>query len=190
MIIEAWGGGGRGGYVTDLSGYQTVASGLPTATTVVGGVLNLSAGPGGDGLYNQPAFLYDTTGGTGSGGDVNLTGEGALKAVLSGGSYSRGAAAPDGDLITGGSDGNPPGGGGDGRPFVVNGGVDYWGVGGGGAGYTKKTTTPDTVPSGTSLTITVGQGGFYYGTSQYGGGSTYFGHDSWGGDGMVVIRIS
>ena len=181
MVVEVWGGGGGGGGTSgDGSSGGTssfgngTGSGLATTTATGGG--------GGTAASNLKA---GASGGTGSGGDVNLTGEGSSINGLSsggiGGQGGAGGSAPRGGggaaaqgnnsaSAIAGNAGAAPGGGGSGASGASG---QSGGVGGGGGGYSEKLITN---PSGT----------YYYSVGAGGGGGSGTAGGSGGSGGLVI----
>ncbi len=192
METEVWGGGGGGRGGGDGgnggSGGQSCFSNSSTSTACSGvsGPL-LSATGGGGGALTPPA------GGTGSSGDLNLTGEaptsgsgaftpagGANNGGTAGGSAPRGGGGGAGGYYAGaGTAGSPFGGGGGGGGMNGDTVSHISGTGGAGGGYSGKLITS---PSG-SYYYTIGSGGTAgtAGTNGLAGAA--------GGAGGFVVRV-
>lgn len=176
ITAEVWGGGQYAivfGWTGDVLGYPGAASSFNGSLVATGG------GPG----RAHP--------GTGSGGDVNLTGEPAWMEPY--GTYSIGGTAPFGG--PGGYAPNPtsntnpagqqPGGGG-----AVSGCI--YGltacIGGASGGYAKKTYTVPSLYEGASIPVVVGGGGRLNDVLSADGGSSSGRGANAGGDGMVKVQ--
>lgn len=148
--VEVWGGGG-GGY----GDVGTTGGGASS----FGAYLNASGGAGG-------VVISIATGGSGSGGHINLTGDRSLT-LSSGGCY--GGSSPRGGIGGYNASGTIPGGG----------GGALSGCGGGG-GYAEEFISGLT--PGATITVTVGSGGT-------GGSISFDGYSGYNGAaGMVVVR--
>lgn len=137
LVVEVWGGGGRGGTEGAISGGaggQSSWNGTVIANGGAGGASSMST--------------CATAGGTASGGTTNTTG-GAANCPTGGTSPNGGVGGTAGP--TGGSPGTAPGGGG--------GGATSFYAGGGAGGYSTKTYSAGQLPVGSSITIVIGAGG-------------------------------
>lgn len=199
MTFELWGGGGAGGGTggQDVRGH---AGGDTVVTLPNGYIIKSSGGQGGGYSYSNRWYRgwhpgAGSTGGTASGGDVNLSGKNGTAGTQ--GTPGRGGDSPNGGKggaggfvnYTGqhpnpwGPDLGQPGG----VPGAGGGGWDYgnpvpgtgkfpWDTGGGAGGaYSKKTIKIGKVHPHSTITVVVGAGG----SSASEGGK--------GGDGRVII---
>lgn len=180
ITVKVWGAGGGGGY---YFGTSSTAGGTSSVTS-----LGLSAGGGGPGQHHTGDGTGAGVGGTASGGTVNTNGNSGTAGTVdvisgSGGSAPNGGGGGGPGVVSGqGQNGATPGGGGGGGAIYAP--DDETPAGGGSGGYTEKTFTPATLPTGTTINdIVVGAGGEpgYYPHPSQGG---------FGGSGQVSITCS
>ena len=185
LIVNVWGGGG-GGNRSDAWPYATNdnpggTSSFGSYLSATGGRAAIYVGPDGNGRY----VTADTNdGGTGSGGDINISGSigywdypgasignigadigysygGAAGGTAYGGGAAKTVSGSFSNGTTGnGLPGNPYGGGGTGAIWHDNkyGGTYYY-TGGGGGGFARKTFSAGSLTVGSTISVTVGAGG-------------------------------
>lgn len=170
MTVEAWGGGGAGGFTSAVnwSGTPATASSFAGVSAGQGGTLSsgngVTGGPGGTPSGGDvPPSQAGGTGGPGGQADspstLNVNG-GPSPNGGAGGTRGTGNSYP---VL--GNPGSPPGGGGAGNITAVfqrqpQPRYYYIGTAGGGGGaYAKKTYTAGTLTPGSPVTVTVGSGG-------------------------------
>ncbi|MDR3570924.1 MAG: hypothetical protein P4L81_01855 [Candidatus Pacebacteria bacterium] len=196
LTVQVWGagGGGAGGYSSDLYGQSG-------GTSAFGGV-TAYGGAGGGGAVNATPGTFGA-GGSAGGGDVNTPGGNGTSNGSNPDMYGNpvyyagsGGGSPNGGSGGSGAQGQPPGGSVDnactgcsgfpGNTPGGGGGNNYagdtiaWGYGGGGGGYAQKTYYYGQLPA--TVTVTVGSGGAW--------GGYYDSHGGLGAPGEVAISWS